>query len=84
MAIAMALGASRRESRLGLVTLYVWSMLLTVMLVMGSVRFRVPYDLLSIAVALHVYALGATRVVAWWRERSVDAGGDESSSAEAS
>ena len=69
MFIAMALGASRRESRLGLVTLYLWSMLLTVMLVMGSVRFRIPYDLLSIAVALHVYARGATGLAYWWRRR---------------
>lgn len=77
MLIAMALGASRRESRLGLVTLYLWSLLLTVMLVMGSVRFRVPYDLLSIAVALHVYALGGTRIATWWRRRRDDVGNDE-------
>lgn len=69
MLVAMVLGASRRRARLGLVSLYAWSMVLTVMLVMGSVRFRVPYDILSIALALHVYALGASRLTDWWASR---------------
>jgi hypothetical protein len=66
MLIGMSLGASRRRSRLGLVSLYAWSMFLTVMLVMGSVRFRVPYDIITIALALHVYALAAGRLTDWW------------------
>jgi hypothetical protein len=69
MLVAMGLGASREESRLGLVSLYAWSMLLTVMLVMGSVRFRVPYDIVTVALGMHVYGRLIERLVLRFRAR---------------
>lgn len=59
----MCLGSSRRWPRHGIIAMYLWSLLLTVMLVMGAVRFRVPYDALSIVLAVDFIA----RLVLWLR-----------------
>jgi hypothetical protein len=67
--VALAMGANRRWPRHGVVGMYLWSMLLTVALVMGSARLRVPYDLIAIVLALDVYARLATRLTAWRRGR---------------
>lgn len=65
MIVAMAMGASRRWPRHGVVAAFVWSLILVAMLVMGSARFRVPYDALIIVLALDVYA----RLQRWWQSR---------------
>ncbi|HHH27080.1 MAG TPA: hypothetical protein ENK57_01855 [Polyangiaceae bacterium] len=65
MIVAMAMGASRRWPRHGVVTAFLWSLILVAMLVMGSARFRVPYDALIIVAALDVYA----RLQRWWQRR---------------
>jgi len=67
--IAMAMGASRRWPRHGLLTMYLWAMLLTVAMVMGSARLRAPYDLISIVLGLDIYARLAGRAHDWWQRR---------------
>jgi hypothetical protein len=67
--MGMAMGVNRRWPRHGVLAIFLWSMVLTVMLVMGSSRFRVPYDLISIVLGLAVYASVATRLFDWWRRR---------------
>lgn len=65
MVVGMAMGASRRWPRHGVVAAFLWSLMVVAMLVMGSGRFRVPYDALIIVLALDVYA----RLQRWWQGR---------------
>lgn len=59
--LAMAMGVSRRWPRHGLVAAHLWGLLAVAMLVMGSARLRVPYDVLTIVLAFDVYG----RLVRW-------------------
>ncbi len=65
--IAMAMGASRRWPRHGIVGMFIWSMLASAMLFMGAARFRVPYDVISIVLGLDVYGRGAVWLTRSWR-----------------
>ncbi|MEQ9325212.1 MAG: hypothetical protein RIF41_38960 [Polyangiaceae bacterium] len=66
MIATMAMGASRRWPRHGVVAAFLWSLIVVAMLVMGSARFRVPYDALIIVAALDVYV----RIQRWWQTRA--------------
>jgi len=55
MVMVMVMGASRRWPRHGVVAAFLWSLILVAVLVMGSGRFRVPYDALIIVAALDAY-----------------------------
>jgi hypothetical protein len=67
--VGMAMGVHRRWPRHGILGLLLWSMLAVMMLYMGEVRMRIPYDTLSIVLALDVYARAALLISAWWRAR---------------
>jgi hypothetical protein len=67
--IAMAMGASRRWPRHGVIAIFMWSLLASVMLFMGAARFRVPYDVISIVLGLDVYGRGAVLLTRFWRAR---------------
>lgn len=68
--IGMAMGASRRWPRHGVLAVFLWSMLASAMLFMGAARFRVPYDVISVVLGLDVYGRAAVVLTRFWRARS--------------
>jgi hypothetical protein len=68
--VGMAMGSNRRWPRHGILAMFLWSMLASVMLFMGAARFRVPYDPISIVLGLDVYGRAAVLLTRWWRGRS--------------
>lgn len=71
--IALFAGLGRKRARVGLVALYVWSLILLVMLFFGSGRIRMPYDGIIIALAMSQWGRWFERITAWWRQRAAPA-----------
>jgi hypothetical protein len=67
--IAMSVGLTRRSPRHGLIGMWIWSLFLTVALIMGEARLRTPYDVLLITLGLDMYARLASKLHPWWRRR---------------
>lgn len=70
--IGMAMGASRRWPRHGVLAVFLWSLLASATLFMGAARFRVPYDVISIVLGLDVYGRAAVALTRFWRTRAGD------------
>lgn len=69
--IGMALGSTRRHARHGILAMFVWSLIASVMLFMGAARFRIPYDVISVVIGLDVYGRGAVLLTRFIRLRQV-------------
>jgi hypothetical protein len=65
--VGMVMGLRRRWPRHGVLGLLLWSMLAVSMLYMGEARTRVPYDALSIVLAVDVYARVARMAALRWQ-----------------
>jgi hypothetical protein len=80
----LAVFIRRRADGLAIVALHVWAIIIIAALILGGVRFRAPYDVFIIILALEVYATAGAVLWRFARLRLARKSPDESSTSPSS